>query len=195
MSTVSASSSIGDILSQYGQSSSTSSTSSTTGSDLGKDAFLNLLVTQLQYQDPLNPSDDQEFLAQMAQFSALEQMQNLNKSFEMTQAAGLIGKVVSGTYVDESTSESTEVQGFVDAVNVKNGVTYLQINGENIELDNISNISYVDYDSANVQNAQETNDTLSAIQEQLDTLTNLINGTGTDTTDSTDTNATDNTSA
>lgn len=183
MSTISSSSSVSDILSQYGESSSTSSTSSTTGSDLGKDAFLNLLVTQLQYQDPLNPSDDQEFLAQMAQFSALEQMQNLNKSFEMTQASGLIGKVVSGTYVNEATSETTAVQGFVDAVNISNGVTYLEIDGENIELDNISNISYIDYDSANVQNAQETNDTLEAIQEQLDTLTDIINGTITDTTD------------
>ncbi|WP_313756564.1 flagellar hook capping FlgD N-terminal domain-containing protein [Tissierella sp.] len=49
--------------------------------DLDKDAFLRLLTTQLANQDPLNPIEDREFIAQLAQFSSLEQMQNLNKTF------------------------------------------------------------------------------------------------------------------
>jgi len=53
--------------------------------DLDKDAFLRLLITQLQNQDPLDPMEDREFIAQMAQFSSLEQMQNLNKTLESTQ--------------------------------------------------------------------------------------------------------------
>jgi len=50
--------------------------------NLDKDAFLRLLTTQLSNQDPLNPTEDREFIAQMAQFSSLEQMQNLNDTFK-----------------------------------------------------------------------------------------------------------------
>ena len=63
-------------------SSYTSTTKETGNSTLGKDAFLQLLITQLQNQDPTNPMDDRDFIAQMAQFSSLEQMQNMTKTME-----------------------------------------------------------------------------------------------------------------
>lgn len=49
---------------------------------LGKDAFLSLLVTQLQNQDPMQPQDNGEFIAQLAQFSSLEQLQQMNKTLD-----------------------------------------------------------------------------------------------------------------
>lgn len=73
---------------------STVVTSSTGTDTLGKDDFLRLLITQLRYQDPLSPMDDKEFIAQMAQFSSLEQMQNLYKLSELQQATSLLGRSV-----------------------------------------------------------------------------------------------------
>lgn len=81
---------------------------------LGKEAFLTLLVTQLQNQDPLKPMEDKEFTAQLAQFSSLEEMKNISKSVDglvasqtsstKTTAVGFIGKEVTalGGYVNVS---------------------------------------------------------------------------------------------
>lgn len=75
--------------------SNTSGTSTRQASDeLGKNDFLKLLVTQLRYQDPMKPMEDKEFIAQMAQFSSLEQMQNMNSALLTAQASGLIGNRV-----------------------------------------------------------------------------------------------------
>lgn len=63
-----------------------SSSSSVAGGSLGKDAFLQLLVKQMQYQDPLDPQDNSEYLAQLAQFSALEQMTNVSEALEKTNS-------------------------------------------------------------------------------------------------------------
>ena len=85
-------------------SSGVNSTSSSESNILGKDAFLKLLVTQLRHQDPLSPMESAEFTSQLAQFSSLEQMSNVNTNLEVlqlyqasinnSQAVGFIGKTI-----------------------------------------------------------------------------------------------------
>jgi len=92
-------------------------------SDLGKDAFLKILITQLSNQDPLDPLKDKDFIAQMAQFSTLEQMTNMNKSIEemvsmnKATAVGYIGRIIE--YIDEDGLPAFSQVGFVRFENGK----------------------------------------------------------------------------
>lgn len=108
--------------------------------DLGKDAFMQLLVTQLRYQDPLNPMDNQAFMAQMAQFSALEQMMNMSESMEKSNAHALIGKIVEATYKDPASNQMEQIIGKVDGVVMKNNKNFLMVNGKEIELKDVQSV-------------------------------------------------------
>src|SRR3984957_8397928 len=110
--------------------SSSSTTSADAGitSQLGPSAFLQLLTTQLQNQDPLNPMDDTQSVAELAQFSAVQATTSLNDSFSsfesnfsVMQSAGLLGKTVSAQSTDASGNVSS-VTGTVKTISVINGV-------------------------------------------------------------------------
>ena len=79
-------------------------------SDMDREMFLHLLITQLRHQDPLNPMDDRDFVAQMAQFSALEQMVNLNQAFERSQAYSMIGKFIDAEFWNAAAEEWMELE-------------------------------------------------------------------------------------
>ena len=86
-----------------------------TSHELGKDDFLKLLITQLSNQDPTNPMEDTQFIAQMAQFSSLEQMTNMNESFtrmasmlNAEKASNLLGKTVEIDLGDTLTKGTVE---------------------------------------------------------------------------------------
>ncbi|WP_010249104.1 flagellar hook capping FlgD N-terminal domain-containing protein [Acetivibrio cellulolyticus] len=121
--------------------------------ELGKDEFINLLVTQLQYQDPLNPQDDTQFIAQMAQFSALEQMQNLNTSYSATQAFGMIGKTVTANLKDGDSSKTNTITGEVTSVKMQSGKAYVIVNGNDIPVENVQEVK--DGSQLNVTNLSE----------------------------------------
>ena len=95
---------------------------------LDKDAFLKILVTQLRYQNPLEPTTDNEFIGQMAQFSSLEQAQNSNKAIRINSANNLVNKLVKANYRAEDSTETKEVIGLVEKVMVKDNEIYLTLN-------------------------------------------------------------------
>ena len=108
---------------------------------MGKDDFLKLLLTQLSHQDPTDPVKDQAFIAQMAQFSSLEQMKNMSKAVSTMsnrQSFSLVGKIVSGP--DFTSGETlTGLAGalFFDA----DGNSFVRVNGKSIEVDKIQLVS------------------------------------------------------
>lgn len=122
-------------------SSSNTGTSTTTSSSsvLGQDAFLKLLITQLQNQDPLSPMDNTDFIAQMAQFSALEQMSQVREEIEgMRQevtAINLLGKTVKVKLEDD-----TELEGTVEAVKNLGSTPTLTVSGKEVELSDITEV-------------------------------------------------------
>lgn len=107
-----------------------------TGSALDKDDFLMLLVTQMKYQDPLEPESNTEYVAQLAQFSSLEQMQNLNSTATNTSAYTLVGKQVRIRETSD-TGVEREVQGTVEYVKMENNKPYVSVNGEMFSYDDI----------------------------------------------------------
>lgn len=108
--------------------------------DLDKDAFLKLLITQMKYQDPLNPMDNQEMMAQLAQFSALEQMQNVANLTEKQFAHGLIGRVVEFNFNNAETGFIEALTGTVDYVKTNGSTILLGIGDKEIELSDITKV-------------------------------------------------------
>jgi flagellar basal-body rod modification protein FlgD len=117
---------------------------------LGKEDFLNLLVTQLKYQDPLNPTDNSNFAAQLAQFSALEQMSNMSAGISSMEALSMTGKYVTAIVTDSETGKTTAVEGIVDSVEMKNGEATLVVGGNKLKLEDITNV--YDYDRSDIYN-------------------------------------------
>ncbi|MCK9479795.1 MAG: flagellar hook capping protein [Firmicutes bacterium] len=115
--------------------------SSNKSSSLGKDEFLKILVTQLQTQDPLNPMDDTDFIAQMAQFSTLEQISNLNSAFSLSQAIGMVGKQVVATVKDSNMGNNFLVAGMVECVYSNNDAPVLKVDNHYVSLKDIQAVS------------------------------------------------------
>lgn len=115
--------------------------------NLGKQDFLNLLMTQMRHQDPLNVQQDKEFISQMAQFSTLEQTTNLSLAMEnlagfqqLTQGAALIGKEVEALIPGTETEEARVLKGKIEETRLVDGQIQLVIGDETIDFKQITSI-------------------------------------------------------
>ncbi|WP_322447770.1 flagellar hook assembly protein FlgD [Robertmurraya mangrovi] len=139
-----------------------------TGSDiLGKDDFLKILMTQLQNQDPLNPMQDKEFIAQMAQFTSLEQITNMGKSIDKFVAVQeqsklisynqFVGKEITWHKITESNNPNepetiVEGTGKVKSIQFKDNTVLLILeDGTKLEPANISQINELSKDNNMLQ--------------------------------------------
>ncbi len=136
------------------QTQNTNSTAAAQSQDLGKDAFMQLLVSQMRNQDPLSPTNNEDFIAQLAQFSSLEQMEELNDNIlglavlqqsnalmaQLTDSSALIGKEVR--FIDPTSGD--EMTGQVTSVKIQDGLAVLNIGGDDVPLGNVTEVTGAD---------------------------------------------------
>lgn len=105
---------------------------------MGKSDFLAMLVAEMKQQDPLNPMDNTQMVAQMAQFSSLEQMTNMSESFSSLQAVSLLGREVTASAASGGT-----ITGQVTGVSVNGGTPLLTLkDGSIVALQDVQNVTF-----------------------------------------------------
>ena len=135
----------GKFVETESQNSLKKATGSSNGMD--KEAFLQLLVAQMRYQDPLEPTSNTEYISQFAQFSQVEQIQNMAATMELQRASSLVGQEV---YIKTTTStgDTKYVQGRVDYVVYENGKAYLAIEEQLYSIDDLDTVVDKTYQTA-----------------------------------------------
>lgn len=112
-----------------------------------KDTFLQLLVAEVQNQDPLEPTSNTEWISQYATFSELEAMNNMSSSFDLSRASALVGKTVVLNTTNEA-GKTTTIQGKVDYVTYEGGQAYLSVNGSTYSMDDLHDVIDTEYMAA-----------------------------------------------
>jgi flagellar basal-body rod modification protein FlgD len=128
---------INQLMSQPNPADQLPGTQTSSGSQLGANAFLQLLTTEMQNQDPTSPQDPTQSVTQLAQFSQLQYTQQLTSAFQgfesnfsVLQASALVGQQVTVGVTDSSGNTSTTT-GTVNSIDVQNGVPYFTMVGSN----------------------------------------------------------------
>ena len=127
MSSVSATVNNGEIVTSASQA-SLSSANAQGSSSMDKDAFLQLLVAQMKYQDPMEPTSNTEYIAQYAQFSQVEALNNMSQTMELSRYSSYVGKEVV-IESENGSGDKSQVRGIVDYVTFEEGKAYFSIKG------------------------------------------------------------------
>ena len=112
--------------------------------NLGQDAFLQLLIAEMQHQDPLEPTTNTEWISQMATFSQLEELQSLSKTTENSQLFSLVGKNVIVSTEDASGNKVLK-EGIVDFISMSGGTAKFSINGALYSMEELYSVVDGDY--------------------------------------------------
>ncbi|MBO6242486.1 MAG: hypothetical protein J6O61_16920 [Butyrivibrio sp.] len=145
--------------------SNTSSSKSTTPAGYDKDSFMQILVAQMKYQDPMEPTSNTEYISQYATFTQVEQLSNMANAMSMSRASEMVGKTVVISQTNSETGKTTEVQGVVDFVTYSGNKAYLNVNGTNYSADDVTQVLSDDYTNA-IKSAED-------FQKSIDKLPNL----------------------
>ena len=136
-------------------------------SGLDKDAFLQLLVAQMKYQDPLEPTSNTEYISQYAQFSQVEQMQNMASTMELSRASTMVGKMVEVKTTD-SKGDTKLIQGTVEYVTYERNKAFVSIDGNLYSVDDVHAVIDETY-----QTAFELASAFIAAMDRLPSINNL----------------------
>ena len=153
--------------------------SKASNSSLDKDAFLQLLVAQMKYQDPLEPTSNTEYISQLATFSELEEMQNLTSGMTLQRASSLVGQYVF-MKVTDSSGNTTFPEGTVDYVVYENNKAYLSINETLYSIDDLDTVADSTYMQASkvveafVKEMNKLPAAAKITQDNLQSIENLI---------------------
>jgi len=137
---------VGNVADYVGKTPAAAAKSDSKNDDLGKDTFLKLLVAQLKYQDPSNPADSTQFLAQTAQFTTVEKLNDLAKAEQELlgaqlrfSASNLIGRTV--TYTEKNgDKEAKNVTGVVTAASFTGTAPTLKVGDKDVALSDVTEV-------------------------------------------------------
>lgn len=133
-------------VSAIGATAAAAQTTEVTRNDMvGKDEFFELLITQLSNQDPLNPMEDRDFITQLAQFSTLEGMNELNTGFNELRGISLLGRSVIAARDAKDDFQADYVQGMVEGISHSGDRIMLDLGEESVYLDNVEVVQQTFY--------------------------------------------------